>query len=194
MDEVTVAILAGGLGSRLGGADKGLIRLGDEPLAERLLKHQPPGMPRLIVANRNLERYRRFGVPVVVDPWPDYRGPLAGMLAALRAAATPWVLCLPCDAARLPVDLLARLLRAAREQWVPAVHARAAEQDHYVCCLLARRLEPLLDQALAQGERAPRRWFADIDARPVDFSDVRPEPIWSLNTDGELEAARAVRP
>ncbi|KAF0805214.1 molybdopterin-guanine dinucleotide biosynthesis protein MobA [Alcanivorax xiamenensis] len=191
MEDVTVAILAGGQGRRLGGVDKGLIPVLGRSLVERVLQAVPAGTARLIVANRNLRAYQALGVPVVSDPWPDFRGPLAGILAALRTASTRWVLILPCDAVTLPDDLLPRLMIQAKLQGLRAAYAEAHGQGQYLCCLLNRDLESGLAEALELGERAPRHWFATIGAWPVDFSDVQPEPLWSLNNPAEVADACA---
>ncbi|AXQ28408.1 molybdenum cofactor guanylyltransferase [Solimonas sp. K1W22B-7] len=187
---VTAAILAGGRGERLGGADKGLLHLRGKPLFQRVeaaLATQAGGI--LIVANRHLAEYADSGLTVVSDPWPDFRGPLAGMLAALEASRTDWLLTAPCDAARLPGDLLARLSRAIEDSAAPAAYAVADGDAQYVCCLLHRDLAAPLRTALDAGERAPKRWLADIGAVTADFTDADPTPVWSVNTPAELEAA-----
>jgi molybdopterin-guanine dinucleotide biosynthesis protein A len=187
---VTAAILAGGRGERLGGADKGLVRLSGKPLYLRVmaaLERQAGGI--LIVANRHLDQYADSGLTVVSDPWPDFRGPLAGMLAALDATRTDWLLTAPCDAARLPGDLLARLRRAAEAADARAAYAIADGDAQYVCALLRRDLAGPLREALDAGERAPKRWLADIGAVTADFTDAEPTPVWSINTPAELEAA-----
>jgi molybdopterin-guanine dinucleotide biosynthesis protein A len=187
---VTAAILAGGRGERLGGADKGLVRLSSAPLYRRVqaaLERQAGVI--LIVANRHLDEYADSGLTVVSDPWPDFRGPLAGMLAALEATRTDWLLTAPCDAARLPGDLLARLRRAVEGSGARAAYAIADGDAQYVCSLLRRDLAAPLREALDAGERAPRRWLTDIGAATADFTDAEPTPIWSVNTPAELEAA-----
>ncbi len=187
---VTAAILAGGRGERLGGADKGLVRLSGSPLFRHVLaalERQAGAI--LIVANRHLDQYADSGFTVVSDPWPDFRGPLAGMLAALEATRTDWLLTAPCDAARLPADLLARLRRAAEAGKARAAYAVADGDAQYVCTLLRRDLAASLREALDAGERAPKRWLTDIGAVTADFTDAEPTPIWSVNTPAELQAA-----
>lgn len=187
---VTAAILAGGRGERLGGADKGLVRLSGLPLYRHVLAAlEPQAGAILIVANRHLDTYADSGFTVVSDPWPDFRGPLAGMLAALEATRTDWLLTAPCDAARLPGDLLARLSRAAQAADARAAYAAAGGHAQYVCSLLHRDLARPLRQALDAGERAPKRWLAAIGAASADFSDAEPAPVWSVNTPADLEAA-----
>lgn len=190
---LTVAVLAGGRGERMGGADKGLVQLAGRPLLSWVLDvvaGDAGGI--LIVANRHSSDYATFGHPVVPDSWPDFRGPLAGMLAALEHARSPWVLTLPCDAPRLPQDLLARLWNAAASADAPAAYATANDHAHPPCSLIRRDLAPQLRAALEAGERAPYRWLRTIGAATADFSDTRPKPLWSANTAEELAEAEAL--
>ena len=82
---VTAVILAGGLGRRMGGADKGLVDYQGRPLIEWALAALRPQVDQLVIsANRNLDTYAVYGHRVVPDTLPDYPGPLAGVLAALQ--------------------------------------------------------------------------------------------------------------
>ncbi len=40
--------------------------------------------------------------PVITDETSDFSGPLAGMLALLKQAQTPWVVFVPCDVPYFP--------------------------------------------------------------------------------------------
>jgi molybdenum cofactor guanylyltransferase len=113
--QITGLVLAGGRGSRMGGIDKGLQVLGTRTLVEHALERLRPQVSALAInANRHLEAYARFGVPVWPDAEADYPGPLAGMLAGLQACTTEWLVTVPCDTPALPPDLVARLFAAAQ--------------------------------------------------------------------------------
>ncbi|MBI3187315.1 MAG: NTP transferase domain-containing protein, partial [Gammaproteobacteria bacterium] len=64
---ITIVILAGGRGSRIGGIDKGLMLWQGKPLIEHILQVLPKTSPILINANRHLEQYQRYGYEVVAD-------------------------------------------------------------------------------------------------------------------------------
>ena len=66
--DITGLVLAGGLGSRMGGVDKGLQPFHGVPLALHSLQRlQRQTGTAALNANRNLATYAAFGVPV----WPD---------------------------------------------------------------------------------------------------------------------------
>ncbi|TJY58179.1 molybdenum cofactor guanylyltransferase [Sinimarinibacterium sp. CAU 1509] len=157
---VTGVILAGGQGARMGGRDKGLIEYKGRPLVEHQLELLRPQVGALMIsANRNLDRYAVYGVPVVSDATPDFRGPLAGMLAALRAARTPWVVCVACDTLGLPGTLVECLLDSAKEENSSAAYVADASGAQYTVCALHTTLADPLDDALRHGRRAVREFL-----------------------------------
>ena len=114
---ITGLVLAGGLGRRMGGVDKGLQLLDGRRLVERVIERLAPQVDTLVVnANRNLDAYAGLGYPVVADRIEGFAGPLAGIHAGLTACATPLLATAPCDAPFLPADLVARLRAALESQ------------------------------------------------------------------------------
>lgn len=108
--DITGLILAGGRGSRMGNVNKGLQPFRGEPMVRHVLTRLAPQVgPLLINANRNLDAYAAFGVPVHPDRLPDFAGPLAGLQTGLSHCDTTYLVTAPCDSPFLPDDLVARL-------------------------------------------------------------------------------------
>ena len=113
-DQITGVILAGGRGSRMGGADKGLQPYRGVPLAMHALLRLAPQVGEVMInANRNLAAYESMGAAVWPDALADYPGPLAGFLAGLEHCTTPYLVTVPCDSPHFPEDLVARLAQRA---------------------------------------------------------------------------------
>lgn len=158
-DSITGVVLAGGQGSRMGGVDKGLQLLGGVPLAARALSRLLPQVASaMVVANRHLDDYRALGVNVVRDPVHGQPGPLAGFLAGLVHAETPWVLTVPCDAPDFPLDLARRLADAAEAAQAPVAVASDGTRMQPVFCLMHRCLREPLRDFLAGGGRKVGEW------------------------------------
>jgi len=182
-EQITGLVLAGGLGSRMGGADKGLQPLAGRPLVAHVLERLQPQVGSVIVnANRNAEAYAAFGWPVCPDT-------LAGMLAGLERCSTPWLLCVPCDSPRLPADLAMRLGEAALREGaniaLPVTLEEGRQQVQPVFCLLNTRLRASLAAALAAYERKIMRWADAQRAVRVPFED-QPEAFANANTAADL--------
>jgi len=189
ISDITGLILAGGLATRMGGADKGLQRLDGEPLVwhvARRLRAQV-GVLR-INANRHLDDYAALGVPVWPDANADRPGPLAGFLTGLTRCDTPYLATVPCDAPHLPLDLVARLARAlvdAHADIAVAACGRAAQRRvQPVFCVMARTLAVSLREYLHSGQRQVEGWTAGQRRVVVTFDDAA--AFANANTPGEL--------
>jgi len=207
--QITGLVLAGGRGSRMGGVDKGLQLLGDEPLVRHALERLRPQVGALAInANRHADAYARFGVPVWPDAQADFPGPLAGMLAGISACTTEWLVTVPCDTPDFPADLVARLHAAAQaaglrvampvtdEAAGDGAHdaARAGPQPQPVFCLLHRSLRGSLEAALAAGERKIERFTRSQGQVLVPFTAPgEAQAFFNANTADDLQRLRRER-
>lgn len=128
--DVSLAIIAGGQGSRLSGVPKGLLVHQGRTLLSRLLDLRTLVGEVFLVAN-DPRAYATYGVSTVPDVVPD-RGAPGGVHAALVYARTEWVLALGCDMPFIAPEVVELVLSA-----------RAAEVD-IVAFEIAGRIEPLL--------------------------------------------------
>lgn len=185
-DKITGVILAGGLGRRMGGIDKGLQELRGQPMVHWVVERLAPQVDELLInANQNGERYAAFGHRVVPDQIPDFAGPLAGLHAALSAATHPLVATAPCDSPFLPADLIARLFAALTAAQADLAVARTFDQPHPVFCLCKREVLPHLTEFLAGGGRKIDRWYSTLNIVEVAFDDEA-DAFENINTREEL--------
>lgn len=185
---ISGAILAGGLGRRMGGLDKGLQRLQGRPLVEWVAERLGPQVDEMLLnANRNAVIYRQLGFSVVPDRIEGFAGPLAGLHAALSAATHPLVVTVPCDSPFFPGDLVARLHDALEEGARDLAIARTPDRLHPVFCLCRRSLLPGLADFLNSGERRVQAWCGRVNAVEVMFADGD-GAFENINTPDQLEA------
>lgn len=184
--DITGLLLAGGMGRRMGGADKGLIALDGVPMASRVLERLRPQVgPLLVNANRHLEQWRDYGLPVVSDEIGGFSGPLAGVHAGLLASTTPWLLTVPCDSPFFPDDLARRLAAALAVSGAQLAVARCEGRLQPVFALLRRELLASLEAYLQGGGRKMETWFDAVGSIAVDFDDMA--AFANINTPAELE-------
>jgi molybdopterin molybdotransferase len=182
-------LLAGGRGTRMGEADKGLQPFGGSTMAAQVLSRLAPQVTGLAInANRNLDAYAAFGFPVWPDDMPGFAGPLAGLEAGLRRASTPYLLTAPCDSPFLPTDLAERLFAGLQESDADLAVAVTEEdglrQTHPVFCLLKTGVAPVLSSYLAGGGRRMDGWYPQIKVAEVLFEDA--SAFRNINTLDEL--------
>ena len=168
--DITGLILAGGRGSRMGGVDKGLQNFNGLPLALHTLMRLQLQVGRVMInANRNLSAYESFGVEVWPDVLADYPGPLAGFLTGLERCETPYLVSVPCDTPRFPLDLVERLSAALAGEDADIAMAAGPETDAQgktqvrtqpVFCLLKVDLLESLMKFTQGGGRKIDAWTA----------------------------------
>ncbi|WP_089727062.1 molybdenum cofactor guanylyltransferase MobA [Candidatus Thiosymbion oneisti] len=183
--DITGVILAGGRSQRMGGEDKGLVRIDGQPMVDHIIRALSPQVgPLLINANRNLGDYRRFGYPVIPDIMGDFYGPLAGMASALQATETDYLLCVPCDSPLFPANLAQALYSALHTRQAEISVAHDGVRMQPVFALLRRNLLADLLTYLKAGGRKIDTWYAQHRLAIVDFSD-RPDTFFNVNTQQE---------
>jgi molybdenum cofactor guanylyltransferase len=178
--DLTGLVLAGGLARRMGGVDKGLMEIAGRPMIEHVLEALRPQVSRLLInANRNLDAYARYGVPVVADTFEGFQGPLAGIYSGLAVVETPYLLTAPCDSPLLAPDLAACMVRALEAEQADLAVAYDGQRQQPVFLLLRRELAPDLHAYLEGGDRKIDLWFArhkvanaDLRHRSDNFINV----------------------
>ncbi len=184
LKEVTFAVIAGGQGARLGGCVKGLLEVEGQPVISRLLQLSNDFGDRVIIANDPVP-YAHFGVRIAADVEPGFGAP-GGVVSALLASVTPWVLVCACDMPFVTCAMIDSL--------------RALGGD-VACFTRNGRIEPLF--ALYR-QSLGTLWRARLLANPslralIQSTRVETEPVSdvrsleSLNTPDDLERHHAVR-
>jgi molybdopterin-guanine dinucleotide biosynthesis protein A len=190
----------------MGGVDKGLQLFRGQALAATALdrlRRQKGGAPGLIAinANRNPMQYASLGTPVWSDTVPDFAGPLAGFLTAMRQCAGryDYVLSVPCDSPLFPLDLLSRLGAALVAEQADIAMAMAPEvQDdgstvlrpQPVFCLMRTSLADSLQAFMDDGGRKIGAWTATQKQTKLGFNAAGDDAraFANANTLDELHA------
>jgi len=185
--QITAVILAGGRGRRMGGEDKGLVKLNGRPLISHILDVIAPQVGSVIVnANRNLDRYADFGYPVVRDDLERFQGPLAGFAATMSVAATPYIVTMPCDGPLLPDDYVQTMIISLENEEAELSVAHNGERLQPVYALIPCSLRPSLADYLCNGDRKIDLWYRKHRMVTADFSHC-PDAFRNINTPNERD-------
>jgi molybdopterin-guanine dinucleotide biosynthesis protein A len=189
-ESVTGLVLAGGLGRRMGGEDKGLVPIAGRPMVEHVLAALRPQVGTVLInANRNAERYALYGHPVFADSLDGYLGPLAGVLSGLQRLATEFVVTAPCDAPLVAPDLVSRLYAACAADDADLAVASDGQRPQPVFLLLRARVRPSLEAYLAGGGRKIDTWFAQVRVATAVFDE--PDTFVNVNDPDERQRVEA---
>jgi molybdenum cofactor guanylyltransferase len=194
--EVVGAILAGGLARRMGGGDKGLVRVKGEPILGQVIERLAPQVDAVMLnANGDPARFADFGLPVAADSVQGYPGPLAGVLAGLEwtAANRPrarFVVTAAGDTPFLPRNLVALLVGAMEAERSDMAVAASGGRSHPVFALWPVALaEPLRQAIVGEEIRKVDRFTGRYRVAIAAFEDRPIDPFFNINTPEDLAEA-----
>ncbi|WP_108860722.1 molybdenum cofactor guanylyltransferase MobA [Ruegeria sp. Alg231-54] len=201
-------ILAGGLATRMGGGDKGLLQIGGQSLLSHVIDRFGPQVDGLALnANGDPERFADLNLPVLPDTIEGFAGPLAGVLAGLDWAAKQGadsIVTAAADTPFFPHDLVARLTDAAQGQTHPLVLATTSRTGdealksgggkrvnrHPTFGLWPVALRDDLRDALNDGLRKVVLWTDKHAGREALFPAEPFDPFFNVNTPDDLARAQ----
>ena len=179
-----VLILAGGKGTRMKGADKGLIKVHGKYIIKHLIKMSSKYSSDIFVnANRNIDVYRKLKCNVIKDVLNDYQGPLAGIYSGLLQIKTDYIITLPCDGPLISDEYFTRMLESTLTDKIKCAYCNDRLQPVYA--LIPKKLAASLKEFLDSGERKIDKWYKQCGLEVVDFSD-KPEIFINVNSEEEL--------
>ena len=185
-------LLAGGRATRMGGGDKGLLRLGDTTILDHVIARLTPQCEALVLnANGNPARLAHFGLPVLPDSVTDHPGPLAGILAGLDHAARTshsHIVTAAADTPFLPCDLVPQLQLAAEDSGLALAASPSGRQPTFG--LWPVTLADPLRAALKSGVRKVVQFTQEHGGTFARFPDDA--AFFNVNTPEDLETARAM--
>jgi molybdenum cofactor guanylyltransferase len=192
-------ILAGGQARRMGGGDKCLLPLAGKSLLQRTIERAQPQVDHLLLnANGNSLRFARSKLPVVPDQVDEFKGPLAGVHAGLcwMRDADPdneWMMSFASDTPFFPLDLVARLMSAAKNNAVRIAVAESRQQMHPTFALWHASLIDVIEATLQQEKIPSLQEFVQSQKMvSVDFADPNHDPFFNINTPQDLYTAESI--
>jgi molybdopterin-guanine dinucleotide biosynthesis protein A len=189
---LSVVVLVGGRGERLGG-DKATLQLAGQPLLHRVLTNLRPLSDDMLVVLRADQTLEISGARAVVDVAPDV-GVLAGMIAGLESARYDWALIVACDMPFVNVALV-RFMFSQRDGYAVVVpHIEAGYEPLHA--LYHRSCLPAMWQALREGRRRPLSFYPADRVRvvgPAEIASFDPlgRSFYNINTPQERAQAEA---
>ncbi|WP_456391063.1 molybdenum cofactor guanylyltransferase MobA [Profundibacter sp.] len=194
-------ILAGGLATRMGGGDKGLLLLDGQTLLARVIERLQPQVADLAInANGDAARFSGFDLPVIADSIDGFAGPLAGVLAGLDWAAAQGadhIVTAAADTPFFPADLVPRLLLAAEDAGVTLALAASPHPTRGMLRQPTFGLWPValrddLRAALAGGVRKVVLWTDKHGAALAPFAADGFDPFFNVNTPADMQVAETL--
>jgi molybdenum cofactor guanylyltransferase len=178
--QLGLIILAGGLGTRVGGANKALLPLHGRPLLTHIMHQLGHCSDHIIIsANRDITQIQSYGYPVCQDlPAYTQMGPLAGIISAAQALPEhiEYLQIVPCDLPLLNADIITSLYEKLHNQpELDIVCAADTSNLHPIVCQMRRRhLHHIQQQLNSSGKHSVRSIIQPYRHAIVTFADSAP--------------------
>jgi len=178
---LTLILLAGGTGRRMK-RDKALLPAPGETLIERVLTQVEGFFAEALVSVSPGRRYDFLSVPQIPDA-VEGLGPMAGILAGLKAARFDPAFVLACDIPVVDRGFIGRLVAAA--EGFDAVVPRTSKGLEPLLAIYRKTTVPLIERLLAEGKRSVLDLYPLCRTKIVDIGD--PPWLHNINTPEEYE-------
>lgn len=192
-------ILAGGRSSRMDGRDKAFLELGARTLAERAHARLARQVgPIAISSNSDPAAFAPLGATVIADADDSRAGPLAGILAGLRWAASleqrpAALVSVAVDTPFFPEDLAPRLAAAAGGNADAIMVATSASAMHPTFALWPLGVAGRLAAYVDGGGRRAGAFIRDGRHAEVAFAPMNGvDPFFNVNTPADFAAAEEI--
>ncbi|HVU63776.1 MAG TPA: molybdenum cofactor guanylyltransferase [Phycisphaerales bacterium] len=193
MKGVTLAVIAGGAGSRMGGPKWGMAIRGRPALVELAAAMAWEGPSVLVLGADDLASDVR-GAEMFDRVVRDARrgeGPLRGVVRALAECATDWLVCVPVDMPRLARCHVEWLVEMGVASGASCAMVRRRAGSGWIVepfpLLVRRSARGPIEEAWNAGSRAVRDLASVVGAAVLDAPADWGEEVWTnLNTPSEL--------
>ncbi len=194
-DRPAGVILAGGRSSRMGGTRKALQELGGRTLLAHVCERlRTQVQPLLLSCEGETSDFDAFGLDLVPDLLPGFRGPLTGLYSALqylseRGHGNGVLLC-PCDAPFVPDNLVMTLLEESREKIRPVVAVSWQGVLQPTFSLWQTQHLPVIRAAVVeQGIGGLKQVLLSMPHRIIEWTAMDPPPFFNVNTPEDMQTA-----
>jgi molybdopterin-guanine dinucleotide biosynthesis protein MobB len=190
-NKVSLALLAGGLSTRMGG-DKAFAPFREGTLLEWMRDRLAPLFPYTFAVVREPFRFHGLGLSIVNDALPE-TGSAVGVYSAVLASPTERVLCVACDMPFVTPHLLWAL--AEQSEGFDVFVPKHGGHMQPLCAVYGKGTLDAYREFIRSGGRRIFDIYPDLNTGYLDMSSGRygdPEELFfNVNTPEELEVARA---
>jgi len=189
MQKVTLAILAGGKSSRLGGIDKALITVDGIPLISRIYNTFNGEVSEVIVISNSSKSYP-IGANIFPDIIPNC-GPLGGIHTALTNATNGLVFIVSVDMPFVSKDIYLQLLGIYQQNNAEIVVPKHGEFLEPLFGLYSRTLVSRVNSILSDRQGHPiTELLSQSNTKYLQLPDDFQTRMWfyNINTPDDLKA------
>lgn len=166
--KATAIIMAGGGSVRMG-RDKSMLAVGGRPMIEHIVNQLRPYFSELLVSSDDKSKYGFLGVDVISDEVSG-RGPLGGIVSALKVSANELNFVVACDIPEIDIACVRAMLRDGRD-YDAVVPRRGAARYEPLFAVYKKGILGALESALLSGNYRVMDALSSCRIKYVDVED-----------------------
>ncbi len=192
IDKVCVAILAGGLSSRMGGGIKTLKTFNNKTIFERIFSKIRNQCKNIIVnTNEDNFQFKSYNVSIVRDLFLERVGPLGGIHACLKWLDSNnkdinWLVTVPADTPFLPDNLVEKLINETSNGKYKIAMAKSNDKIHPIVGIWHSSLLDNLEEEINLGTRKILHWAEKHSIKYVDFNNPNYDHFFNINFNEDI--------
>ncbi|MHC4118857.1 MAG: molybdenum cofactor guanylyltransferase [Planctomycetota bacterium] len=177
--QATAIILAGGSSSRMG-QDKSMLPIAGQPMIEYIHEQLQPHFVQMLVSSNNAALHHLVGATVVPDDAAG-KGPMMGIVSALRASTNDVNFVIACDMPEIDTGLMKTMLHQVGDYdaVVPRVGADLYEP---LFAVYRKSALPAMDELLLSGNN---KLIDSLSHLRVRYIDLPGRHLRNINTEAE---------
>lgn len=190
--DITLAILAGGKATRMGGKNKALLEIDGEPFISRIYKNLSPLFCRtIIISNDNID-YQFSNVEICSDIISNV-GPLGGIHSALVNSQTPYIFVVSCDMPFANYEIAIEIANQFLSEEIDILVPRVASYNEPLFAIYSKHLINKIETILAKTDGKPiKDLFTLAKTSYMQFSDtaLNRRCFTNINSADDLESLK----
>lgn len=166
-EKATAIILAGGKSSRMGGTDKSMLPVGDQPMIAHIARQLINHFDEVIIGANDPEKYSFLNLRVIPDIEKD-KGPLMGIYSCLGASASDVNFITACDIPDMNMRLIHNMINLSGEADI--VMPVTGEGNHEPLYAVYRKsVSETAAMILKDNGRRPIELLGNVKVKFIDF-------------------------
>lgn len=182
IEHVTAAILCGGKSRRMG-FDKAFLKAQEQYLLLQTVRTLESLFEQTVLVSNTKAKFEDradFGkLPVIEDLYTE-KGPMGGIVSALKQVQTEYIFVMACDMPLTDISLIERMYKKlGQEQVLVCSHQGRLEPlfaFYHKSCI------PVFETQIEKGELRPRSAFSSLNVEVYDLRDGETRDFVNLNT------------
>lgn len=189
---LSLIILSGGQGRRMGGVNKGIMRYKGQLMIDRILEQVSPLFNDIVlVTNSQFELFEQRclnhpQLQIISDQYDGFKGPLAGIHSGLQQTKHQYSFLLPCDAPG-PYNCILQKLQPHLNFHHDVIIPHDGERLQPLFSIVHKNLINPLDYALKTEDLSVLKFFNTMNALSVNMTDCQ-HCFKNLNTPKDTES------